>query len=1088
LGVQICKGFPHFRLYFLFLTAIISAFSQTPTTVQLNSFPNPAVFGQPVTLTATVSPSAAQGKVTFYSGATVLGTQVLNAGQATLTTTFLPVGKGPLTAFYPGSTEYLTSTSATLPQTIYTLPSAGLSLANGNPFLVGPYPEPVVLGDFNGDGKVDMALAEELSSGMSEIAVFLGDGNGNFTQAPGIPIVISGLARSLALADFNGDGKPDLATSDSEGDTVTVLLGDGSGKFTMAPGSPFLAGSDPFSVAAGDFNGDGNVDLAVGDYSSTNNVNIFLGNGAGGFTAAPGSPFSVGSAASSIAVADFDGDGISDLAVANAQSNNVSILLGNGTGRFTLSNPFAAGTGPWSLAVGDFNEDGKPDLAIANADGGPVTVLLQDGGGGFTPAGGDPFAPFAFSLAVGDFNGDGHLDLVAASAGYGTVEVLYGDGAGKFTPAFGGPLAVGDFPYFVAVADLNGDGLADIAVVDSSSNAVSVLLGVPGSTVQTIAFPALPVKVLGSPPFTLAASTSSGLPVSFSSADNTICTVDGAVVALVATGTCSITATQSGNAIFIPAAAVTVTFAVRASFIDVGGENSTFLAAIDEILSKGITSGCTTSPPGYCPSLNVTRGQMAVFIVRSIYGSNDFTYNPTPWFSDAVDSPATLPDGSANPNYTTFFKYIQKMKELGITAGCTVESYCPNQDVTRGEAAVFIVRARYGVNFNFDYPATPYFTDAVGSPATLPDATPNPNFTTFFRYIQRLKQDNITAGCTTTTFCPDSIVTRDQAAVFISRAAFNDLLPSGMPFIGSVVPSTGGLGDVVDIAVTGVNTTFVQGTTAVSPGAGFTVQSVTVNSPTSLTARLQIGSGAPLGPASILAITGSEEAVAPNAFTVTSNPAAGAIAWFSGNGSNVNSISGLSGFPAGTVAYASALSRTQGIPDALAFNMVGISSYLRMSVSEAVMVTGARTLVAWVNPSQAGAFGQPILTGGQTYNFIDTFGITPAFQCETAPPYRLYIDHNGTCYLSNLTLVPNTWSMVAVTFDGTNAVFYVNGVASVPMPLQMNDYNLGTFEIGGSIESLAGIPLGTAFQGLLSEVQVYGRSLTPAEIQGLYKP
>ena len=231
------KRFHPLRLNFLLLTSIIPAFSQTPTAIQLNSFPDPAVFGQPVTLTATVSPSAAQGKVTFYNGATVLGTRVLNGGQAILATTLLPTGKGPLKAFYLGSTGYLASTSPTLPQTVYTLPAAGLSLSNASPLSVGPYPEPLVFGDFNGDGKVDMAVADS-AAGIGEIALLFGDGSGNFTPAPGSPFVIGGLLRSLALADFNGDGNLDLATSDAEGDTVTVLLGDGTGRFQHGARQP----------------------------------------------------------------------------------------------------------------------------------------------------------------------------------------------------------------------------------------------------------------------------------------------------------------------------------------------------------------------------------------------------------------------------------------------------------------------------------------------------------------------------------------------------------------------------------------------------------------------------------------------------------------------------------------------------------------------------------------------------------------------------------------------------------------------------------------------------------------------------------
>lgn len=1064
----------HYLRYFLFLTAIIPAFSQTPTTIQLNSFPNPAVYGHPVTITATVSPSAAQGKVTFYNGATVLGTQTLTSGQATLTTTLLPAGKGTLKAFYLGSTGYLTSTSAALPLTVNTLPAASLSLANGSPTPAGYYPEPLVFGDFNGDGKLDMALAG-LQESAGAVFILLGDGNGNFTPASGSPIMVGGLPRSLAMADFNGDSIPDLVTSDSQGTGVTVLLGDGQGSFTIASGSPFVSGSDPFSVAVGDFNGDGNVDLAVGNYfASANNVNIFLGDGTGRFTTAPGSPFSAGNSVSFIAVADFNGDGNSDLATSNALDNTVTIMLGNGSGGFSPSpaSPFPTCPETWLLAAADFNEDGKPDLAIACGVGGGgtppphMTVLIQDtnGDGGFTQPTGSPYPVGGNGLATGDFNGDGHLDIVATDNESGTISVLSGDGTGKFAPALGSPIAVNQGEYFVAAGDVNGDGLADIGVVAEVSSVVDVFLGAPGSTVQNIAFPALPAQVLGSAPFTISASASSGLPITFSTADSTICTVDGSTVALIAAGTCSITATQPGNATFIPAAPVTVSFTIRAPLTDLSGDNATFIAAIDAILSKGITSGCTTS--GYCPSQNLTRGEMAVFIIRSIYGSNNFTYNPTPWFTDTVDTP--------------FFKYIQKMKELGITSGCGGQTYCPNDNVTRAEMAVFIIRARYGANYNFDYSPSPYFTDAVSTPA-------DPSYTAFFRYIQRLRQDNITAGCTATTFCPNDIVTRDQVAVFLSRAAFNNLLPPTTPFIAGVTPSTAGLTDTVNVAITGVNTNFVQGTTRVGPQPGFTIESVTVNSPTSLTAQLLIGSTAPLGPESIVAITGTEEAVAPNAFTITSDPAPGAIAWFSGDGNNINAISGLTATAFGTVAYASALSRTQGIQDALAFNMIGFASYLRL-FSETATVTGPRTFVAWVNPSEAGAGGQPIVTGGQDFTAYDTLGITPTYYCATAGPYHLYLYHGGTCYLSNLTLAPNTWSMVAVTFDGTNAVFYVNGVASVPVPAQMYNYALSTFEIGGDVQESIFGATGASFQGLLNEVQIYNRALTPAEIQGLYQP
>ena len=146
-------------------------------------------------------------------------------------------------------------------------------------------------------------------------------------------------------------------------------------------------------MAVADFNGDGKLDLVTANYGDNFSVSVLLGDGTGGFTAAPGSPFMAGSAPGSVAVGDFNGDGKPDLAVAHNSSNNVTVLLGNGSGGFTAApgSPFPAGSGPDSVAVGDFNGDGKPDLAIANYIDSTVTVLLGNGAGGFTPAPGSPF-------------------------------------------------------------------------------------------------------------------------------------------------------------------------------------------------------------------------------------------------------------------------------------------------------------------------------------------------------------------------------------------------------------------------------------------------------------------------------------------------------------------------------------------------------------------------------------------------------------------------------------------------------------------------------------------------------------------------
>jgi hypothetical protein len=154
---------------------------------------------------------------------------------------------------------------------------------------------------------------------------------------------------------------------------VSVLLGNGDGTFQAARN--FAAGNRPWSVAVGDFNGDGIPDLAVAN-SYSNNVSVLLGNGDGTFQAARN--FAAGSFPLSVAVGDLNGDGTLDLAVANSGGNNVSVLLGNGDGTFQAARNYAVGNGPLSVAVGDFNGDGAPDLAVANFFSNDVSILLND--------------------------------------------------------------------------------------------------------------------------------------------------------------------------------------------------------------------------------------------------------------------------------------------------------------------------------------------------------------------------------------------------------------------------------------------------------------------------------------------------------------------------------------------------------------------------------------------------------------------------------------------------------------------------------------------------------------------------------------
>ena len=305
-----------------------------------------------------------------------------------------------------------------------------LAQATGSPIFMNPaqqlnpIPDALAVGDFNNDGKLDLAVAD-LQDGVNNVPILLGNGDGTFTFSTGPGTVNSQSLCALAPADFNEDGNLDLGVGNDIYGRTDILLGAGDGAFTSATGSPIPAPMGACSIGVGDWNGDGKLDLAI---VSTGGTNIFLGNGDGTFTAAKGSPIAVGSEFGAVAAADFNGDGKLDLAVTDAGNNNVTILLGNGDGTFTATSgsPISVGTKPYSIAVGDFRGNGKLDLTIANYGSNNVTFLLGNGDGTFTAA---PDSPIVVgnspaSLAVGDFNGSGRLGLAIANAGDNTISVL----------------------------------------------------------------------------------------------------------------------------------------------------------------------------------------------------------------------------------------------------------------------------------------------------------------------------------------------------------------------------------------------------------------------------------------------------------------------------------------------------------------------------------------------------------------------------------------------------------------------------------------------------------------------------------------
>jgi hypothetical protein len=334
-------------------------------------------------------------------------------------------------------------------------------------YAAGSSPRSVAVADFNRDGKPDLAVAD---SNGNTVSVLLGKGDG--TLATPTSYATGAIPIGIAAWDFNRDGIPDLAVANSNGQGISVLLGNGDG--TFQPQVKWGASGNPTSLAVADFNGDGKEDIAVA-YQESNKISVLLGLGDGRFHALGGSaPSSTGNFPVSLAVGDFNGDSRPDLAVANFSDNSVSVLLGKGDGTFQPQVALPVGTRPSFVVTGDFNDDGKTDLAVANQLDNSVSILLGRGNGMFGPpmthlAGVAPIA-----LAVGDFNADGRSDLAVAAVVKGNVSVLLGNGDGTLGPNVLYP--TGGEPVSLAVADFDGDGQPDLAFVLQDKDQAGVLL------------------------------------------------------------------------------------------------------------------------------------------------------------------------------------------------------------------------------------------------------------------------------------------------------------------------------------------------------------------------------------------------------------------------------------------------------------------------------------------------------------------------------------------------------------------------------------------------------------------------------------
>lgn len=348
----------------------------------------------------------------------------------------------------------------------------------------GVYGDPtaLALGDLNHDGRQDIVTASQVAS---TVSVLLGGEDDTFLPAQNYFIggIHGGWLWDVTIADFNGDGNPDVAVTIESENAVGILFGNGDG--TLQRPQTYPVGGQPLGIATADLDGNGTPDLVVTN-SASSDVSVLLNNGNGSFQSE--TFYATGAYPGDVAILDFNGDSRPDIAVANYDDNSVSVLMGNGNGSFQTQEVYPVGLNPWSIVVADFNKDGHPDIAVTNSCtdtnstcGYSIGVLLGNGDGTFQ--GQQTYATSAppIGITVADINDDGNPDIVETNTSYGTstgypfdtIGVFPGNGDGTFQSQQ--IYAAGFFPYDVASADLNGNGWPDLVTANLFDYDVSVM-------------------------------------------------------------------------------------------------------------------------------------------------------------------------------------------------------------------------------------------------------------------------------------------------------------------------------------------------------------------------------------------------------------------------------------------------------------------------------------------------------------------------------------------------------------------------------------------------------------------------------------
>ncbi len=345
----------------------------------------------------------------------------------------------------------------------------------------GDWPHAIAIADFNDDGKADIATANNTTG---DVSILLGDGTGSFPGATNFSVGANPVA--MGVADVTGDGNLDIVTANAGSLDVTVIAGDGNGGFGRPASYSIGSNAEPFGVAAGDVDGDGNADIVVANAGSDGSefpppelpgvVSVLIADGAGAFAAAVQYPLGPDQGrAEGIALGDITGDGHVDIVVSRPIANGVSVLAGDGSGAFGGASLYPVSVGPAPVALADATGDGKLDVIAANAVSANVSILPGDGAGAIGYANRHAAGGYPHSVVAVDLNDDGIPDIATANLMGSDVSVLLADGSGGYAPAV--HYTVGDSPTWIVAGDVDGDGHTDLVTADLGGGTVSILRG-----------------------------------------------------------------------------------------------------------------------------------------------------------------------------------------------------------------------------------------------------------------------------------------------------------------------------------------------------------------------------------------------------------------------------------------------------------------------------------------------------------------------------------------------------------------------------------------------------------------------------------